>query len=233
MRTAAPQEPSAQAGNGARARGRKILPTDAFEREIRELEFELVGGVDEVGRGALAGPVVAAAVILPPDFSIPGLRDSKLIPEEEREEVYAAVVGTALCWGVGIIDQGMIDTINILQATFAAMRAAVAEMPLRPQYLLIDGRDTPDLGVPSRAVIGGDALCSSIAAASVVAKVTRDRILRLKDPEMPQYGFARHKGYGTREHRRAILEHGPTEFHRQSFLGRLTSAGERSWGEEE
>jgi len=200
---------------------RSILPSDDHERALYDLGFEYVAGVDEAGRGALAGPVVAAAVVLPHGSSIDGVRDSKLIPEPEREELYERIIRDAVCWSVGVVGQEEIDRINILQATFLAMRTAVrGAMPV-PHYVLIDGRDAPDVGVPCRAIIGGDGLCRSIAAASIVAKVTRDRILRSKDPEMPMYGFARHKGYATREHCRAILEHGPTPFHRHSFLGRL------------
>lgn len=200
---------------------RSILPTDDHERELHGLGFQHVAGVDEVGRGALAGPVVAAAVVLPHGSFIEGVRDSKLIPEPERESLYEHIVRDAICWSVGIVGEEEIDRINILQATFVAMRAAVVGVLPRPDFVLIDGRDAPDVGAPCRAIIGGDGLCRSIAAASIVAKVTRDRILRSKDREMPVYGFARHKGYATLEHRRAILEHGPTSFHRRSFLGRL------------
>ncbi len=187
--------------------------------------FEMVAGVDEVGRGALAGPVVAAAVILPADCSIDGVRDSKLVPEAERERLYQQIVESAICWSVGSICQRTIDSINILQATFQAIRQAVGGLAVRPGYVLVDGRDSVDVGLPCRAIIGGDAICTSIAAASLVAKVTRDRLLRLQDELMPEYGFARHKGYATAEHRRAIGEHGPSSFHRLSFLGRIIEVG--------
>lgn len=198
-----------------------ILPTNDHERSIRALGFERVAGIDEAGRGALAGPVVAAAVLLPHDCTIDGVRDSKLVREPERERLYDAVMERAVCWGVGIVGQDVIDRINILQASFLAMRIAVAEMEILPDYALIDGRDAPDVGVPCQAIISGDALSGAIAAASIIAKVTRDRILRGQHEIMPCYGFDRHKGYGTPEHRRAILEHGATGFHRVSFLGKL------------
>lgn len=201
--------------------GGSIVPTDEHERELRCLGFEMIAGVDEVGRGALAGPVVAAAVLLPCDCAIDGVRDSKLVAEPERERLYDEIIARALCWGVGIVGHDEIDRINILQATFVAMRIAIFSLPITPDYVLIDGRDIVQVGIPCRAIIDGDALCRSIAAASIVAKVTRDRIMRGHDALMPHYGFGRHKGYATPEHRRAILEHGPTGIHRRSFLGKL------------
>lgn len=198
-----------------------MAPPDDHEREIRALGFELIAGVDEVGRGALAGPVVAGAVLLPCDAVIEGVRDSKLVPEPEREELYEAIVSRAICWSVGIVEHQEIDRINILQATFVAMRQALAALAVRPEYVMIDGRDTVDVGLPCRAIIAGDALCSSIAAASIVAKVTRDRIMRRLEEEYPGYGFARHKGYATEAHRQAIRELGPTRVHRLSFLGKV------------
>ena len=195
-------------------------PTNDHENEIRALGFELVAGVDEVGRGALAGPVVAAAVLLPCDCIIEGVRDSKLVPEARREALYDAVLARAIAWSVGIVSHEEIDRINILQATFLAMKIAVGGLAVPPDYVLIDGRDLVELGRPCRAIIDGDALCHSIAAASIVAKVTRDRIMRREDELHPHYGFARHKGYGTAMHRGAILEHGPCVIHRRSFLRR-------------
>ncbi len=196
-------------------------PTDEHEQELRALGFERIAGVDEAGRGALAGPVVAAAVLMPCDELIPGVRDSKLIPEEKREELYEEIIRRAHCWGVGIVGQEEIDRINILQATFRAMRIAVAELRIQPDYVIIDGRDAVEVGFPCRAIIDGDALCSSIAAASIIAKVTRDRIMRRLGEEMPAYGFAQHKGYATEAHRRAIREMGPTAVHRFSFLNKI------------
>ena len=196
-------------------------PTNERERELRLLGFERIAGVDEVGRGALAGPVVAAAVLLPCDCIIDGVRDSKLVAEPERERLYDVIVGCALAWSVGIVDNGEIDRINILQATFEAMRIAVRTLPIPPDYVLIDGRDAVPFGIPCRAIIDGDAFCHAIAAASLIAKVTRDRIMRTLDETHPQYGFARHKGYATPQHRRAVIEHGPTAIHRRSFLGKV------------
>ncbi len=197
------------------------LPTDEQERELRACGFERIAGVDEAGRGALAGPVVAAAVLLPYNCHIVGVRDSKLVAEPERERLYGEITACALAWSVGIIDNAEIDRINILQATFQAMRLAVRGLAPSPDYVLIDGRDAVDVGTPCRAIVGGDGLCVSIAAASIVAKVTRDRLMRAHHEHLPQYGFARHKGYGTAVHRKAIIEHGPTALHRLSFLGRI------------
>lgn len=204
--------------------GRAALPTSCFEEELRGLGFERVAGVDEAGRGALAGPVVAAAVVLPADCAIAGVRDSKLVPEPEREQLYDAVVGSALAWAVGIVDNEVIDRVNILQATLRAMLSAIESLASRPDYVLVDGRDTVRSLVPCRAIVDGDALCLSIAAASLIAKVTRDRIMREHHERLPAYGFARHKGYGTAEHRRAVLEHGPTAIHRRTFLVKLLAA---------
>jgi ribonuclease HII len=198
-----------------------VVIVDLYRREIQELGFGLVAGVDEVGRGALAGPVVAAAVILPEDCRIEGVRDSKLVPEPERERLYDEITARALGWSVGIVSERIIDEINILQATFVAMRHAVDALAPRADYVLIDGRDAVEMGIPCRAIIGGDALCPSIAAASIVAKVTRDRIMRALDEELPQFGFARNKGYATHFHRQAIAEHGPATVHRMTFLRKL------------
>lgn len=203
------------------------LPTDSHERELRALGFEVIAGVDEVGRGALAGPVVAAAVVLPVGVAIDGVRDSKMVPEPERERLYDAVTSAALAWSVGIVESDEIDRINILQATFKAMRCAVETLTATPDYVLVDGRDTAGLAIPCRAVVGGDALSTSIAAASLVAKVTRDRIMRRLAARHPAYGFAKHKGYGTAEHRAAILLHGPADEHRRSFLRKLFEEGSR------
>ena len=201
-------------------------PTFDSENELRSLGFEHVAGIDEVGRGALAGPVVAAAVLLPCDCTIEGLRDSKLLPERRREELYGEILSHAIAWGVGIVDNTQIDRINILQATFVAMRIAYDQLAVIPDYVLIDGRDALALGRPCRPIIGGDGTCCSIAAASIVAKVTRDRIMREYHETLPQYGLDRNKGYGTEEHRRAIMEHGVTPIHRWSFLSKLLEVGE-------
>jgi ribonuclease HII len=200
-------------------------PTFDSENQLRSLGFERVAGIDEVGRGALAGPVVAAAVLFPCDCPIEGLRDSKLLPERRREELYDEILTHAISWGVGIVGNEQIDRINILQATFVAMRIAFDQLTVAPDYVLIDGRDAVALGKPCRPIIGGDGICCSIAAASIVAKVTRDRIMRQYHELLPQYGLDRNKGYGTDEHRRAILEHGVTPIHRWSFLSKLLETG--------
>lgn len=198
-----------------------IEPTDEFERKLRALGYGRIAGIDEAGRGALAGPVVAAAVLLSPDFEVCGVRDSKLIPEPEREELYEKIVDAAAGWGVGIVDNGEIDAINILQATFRAMKHAVSALAAPPDIAIIDGRDAPDVGVPCTALVKGDQLCVSIAAASIVAKVTRDRIMREEDQRFPAYRLAQNKGYGTPFHRSAIERHGPTPIHRLTFLGNV------------
>lgn len=203
------------------ASSRAPLPDGLFERELRRSGHTAIAGVDEVGRGALAGPVVAAAVILPEGFDLPGVRDSKCVPEPEREVLAAAIRERAVAWSVGVVEREEIDTINILQATFKAMRLAVAGLAVVPSLVLVDGRDAPPLGPPVQSIIGGDRSVLSVAAASLVAKVTRDAVMHQLDREYPLYGFARHKGYGTPAHRAAILEYGPSSTHRHSFLGKL------------
>ncbi len=198
-----------------------IPPTYQFEDELRELGFDRIAGLDEAGRGALAGPVVAAAVVLPPGCLLAGVRDSKLVPEAERETLYQTITQAAVAWGVGIVPNDVIDRVNILQATFIAMRQAIEALRPAPHYVLVDGRDAIGGGFPCRAIVGGDGRSMSIAAASLIAKVTRDRIMRQMDREFPAYGFARHKGYGTAAHRQAVLTHGCSRIHRMSFLGRL------------
>ena len=198
------------------------LPTDFFEQQLRQQHAcTQIAGVDEAGRGALAGPVVAAAVVLPVGVVPEGVRDSKLIPKQERERLYDLVIQQAVAWGVGIIDQREIDRINILRATFAAMRQAVQSLPASPDALLIDGRDVVDVGLPCQAIVGGDRVSVSIAAASIVAKVTRDRIMQAEHQRYPQFGFNQHKGYGTAQHRQAIQLHGPSQLHRLTFLRKL------------
>jgi len=178
-----------------------------------------VAGVDEAGRGPLAGPVVAAAVILRPGAVVPGLDDSKKIDEDRREELYGEIIRASLTWGVGVVGTALVDRLNVLEATRLAMRRAVARLTVRPDYVLVDGWPVPDLGVPHRGVVDGDALCASVAAASVVAKVTRDRIMRCLGRRFPAYGFERNKGYGTPEHREALRRLGPCPAHRRTFLG--------------
>lgn len=179
----------------------------------------LVGGVDEVGRGPLIGPVCAAAVILKPGDDIEGVNDSKKLSEKKREALFAVIMERALAVGVGYASAREIDEINILQATFLAMERAVQALAVQPDGLLIDGnRVPPGLKIPCEAIVGGDAKSPSIAAASIIAKVSRDRLMIALDRQYPQYGFAAHKGYPTAAHYRALDEYGEIEGYRKSFL---------------
>jgi ribonuclease HII len=177
----------------------------------------LIAGVDEAGRGPLAGPVVAAAVILHPQRRIPGLRDSKLLTARERERLAIEIRMYAVAWAVAESDVGEIDTVNILQATLLAMRRAVERLTQRPDVVWIDGQHCPPLDCPTRAIVGGDRDISAIAAASILAKTGRDAMLVELDREYPVYGFCRHKGYSTPEHLAALAAHGPCPAHRRSF----------------
>jgi ribonuclease HII len=189
-----------------------------FEREAREASYRLVAGVDEAGRGPLAGPVVAAAVMLPENFDLKGITDSKKLSAKARERAFAKIREGAVAVGVGIADCETIDRVNILQATFLAMKAALADMGAAFDYVLVDGdKRIPEIGVAQAAIVEGDALSASIAAASIIAKVTRDCIMVELAEEFPGYGFDRHKGYCTREHLAAIEEHGVCDVHRKSF----------------
>jgi len=195
-------------------------PGNALEERLRAGGVH-VAGIDEAGRGPLAGPVVAAAVIFPPGTFIPGVDDSKKLSPAERERLIAIVTGAALAFGVGVVESDLIDEINILNAAFLAMDRAVAALRIRPGHLIVDGnlfRPGPATqDVPVTTVVGGDATCFSVAAASIVAKVTRDRLMEAHDVRFPGYGFARNKGYGTAEHRAAILRLGLTPIHRRTF----------------
>jgi ribonuclease HII len=194
------------------------MPDLTFEMAVWSDGSELVAGVDEAGRGCLAGPVVAAAVILRRDADIPGLNDSKLLTPEEREEVFPLIREQALCIGLGQCMPDEIDRLNILWAAMEAMRRAVEELAPAPGHLLIDGdRGIPNCRFPQRPIVGGDAQSLSIAAASVVAKVTRDRLMARLDVEYPQYGFLQHKGYATEGHYAALAAHGPSPHHRRTF----------------
>ena len=176
-----------------------------------------IAGVDEVGRGPLFGPVVAAAVILPKGCSLQGLDDSKKLTEKKRNELDLEIRANAVCWAIAEVDAETIDRINIRMASLLAMRKAVEQLPLRPDFLLIDGRDTIEWECPQQAVIHGDAISFSIAAASVLAKVYRDRLLVELDRDYPGYGLAQHKGYGSPAHLAALKRLGPTPLHRKSF----------------
>lgn len=179
-------------------------------------------GVDEAGRGPLAGPVCAAAVILPADCVIEGLNDSKKLSEKKRDALYDIIKEKAISYSIALASVEEIEEHNILQATFLAMTRAVDGLSVPADFALIDGNKIPpQLGIPAKFVIGGDALSASIAAASVLAKVTRDRLMLELDEQYPQYGFQKHKGYGTKDHREALLTYGPSPIHRMSFLGKI------------
>ncbi|MBI5473859.1 MAG: ribonuclease HII [Ignavibacteriae bacterium] len=191
-----------------------------YEREYWRDGVLNVAGVDEAGRGPLAGPVVAAAVIFKPEYFIEGVNDSKVLAPEEREELYARIVAEAVTFGVGVIHHDVIDHVNILQATYKAMHEAIRQLSVTPSMLLIDGNRFLDNGIAYKTIIDGDALSFSIAAASIVAKVTRDRMMIDYEKQFPGYGFAKHKGYATPEHRDAIKRLGLCEIHRRSFTVR-------------
>ena len=189
-----------------------------IERQCFAGGFDIVCGVDEAGRGPLAGPVCAAAVILPKEYEIPGLNDSKKLTDKKRRELYDVITQQAVCYGIAFADEKEIDEINILQATFRAMERAVAQLSISPDIVLVDGNRAPALGFPMKTVIKGDSLSASIAAASILAKVTRDRLMEEQDTLYPAYGFAVHKGYGTKRHYEALAAEGPCPIHRMSFL---------------
>lgn len=189
-----------------------------FERSLLGHDARSAAGVDEAGRGALAGPVIAAAVMLPDDAVIPGLDDSKRLTPARRDVLYERITAIATAVGVGRSDPAAIDAVNIRRANLLAMKEAVEALSPPPGHLLVDGIDVIDWRGPQTTVVGGDARSLSIAAASVIAKVTRDRIMIACDPDFPEYGFARHKGYGTAAHLAALEAHGPSAVHRRSFL---------------
>lgn len=191
-----------------------------FEREYEHLGY--ICGIDEVGRGPFAGPVVAGAVILPPDCEILYVNDSKQLSEKMREQLYDEIMEKAVSVAVGYANPQRIDEINILQATYEAMREAVSKLDVTPQILLNDAVTIPQITIPQVPIIKGDAKSISIAAASIVAKVTRDCLMREYDKIMPEYGFASNKGYGSKEHIEAIKKYGPTPIHRRSFIHNVT-----------
>ena len=192
-----------------------------IEKEILDSGIMPVCGVDEAGRGPLAGPVCAAAVILPRGLEIPGLNDSKKLTEKKRDALYDVIVKEAVSYGIAFAAVEEIEELNILGATFLAMNRAIAALDTVPALTLIDGNRNSGIELPSRCIIGGDGKCASIAAASILAKVTRDRYMYEMAEKYPQYGFDRHKGYGTKAHYAAIREFGPSEIHRMSFLKKM------------
>lgn len=192
-----------------------------LEQVFREQGVVLLCGVDEAGRGPLAGPVCAGAVILDPAKPIEGLDDSKKLSPKRREILFSEITAKALAFGVGWAGPEEIDAINILQATFAAMRRAVESMGLAPELVLVDGNRDPGLGVATKCMVKGDSHYASIAAASILAKVSRDQVMEDLAKQYPAYGFEVHKGYPTKAHRQAVLEHGPSPVHRRTFLKKL------------
>lgn len=195
----------------------RLIRMTEFERKCYEKGFKLIAGVDEVGRGPLAGPVVAAAVILGEGLLIPGVNDSKKLSEEKREYLYEEIKSKALCCSVGIVDEKIIDEINILNAACLAMKKALEGLAEKPDYILLDAVTLKDVGIPQKGIIKGDALSLSIAAASIIAKVERDRMVSAYDEKYPHFAFSKHKGYGTREHMECIKKYGLLPVHRRSF----------------
>ena len=190
----------------------------AIENSWFARDVKIICGVDEAGRGPLAGPVCAAAVILPPNAEIPGLNDSKKLSDKKRRELYPIIKEQAIAYGIAFVDHQKIDEINILQATYLAMSNAIEQLSVKPELALVDGNRAGDFGVPVETVVHGDSLSASIAAASVLAKVSRDDYMLQMAEEYPQYDFEIHKGYGTKAHYAALTAHGPSPIHRMTFL---------------
>lgn len=194
-----------------------MTPNLFYERQLKAQGSKFVAGIDEAGRGPLAGPVVAGACILPDPFFIPGLNDSKLLSEEEREQVFDKILRLGCDYGIGIAEVSEIDRLNILRASFLAMYRALKQLKQTPCSILVDGHLTPSFGIPTVPIIRGDSKSASIAASSVLAKVTRDRLMRELSAQYPQYGFCSHKGYATPEHLKKLEKFGPCAIHRKSF----------------
>lgn len=190
-----------------------------YERELWNKGYEFVAGVDEAGRGPLAGPVYAAAVILPKGVVIDGVNDSKKLTEKKREALFEVIKETAVAYAIVSVDEKEIDEINILNASMKAFAKALSELSQKADYALLDGNRAPKLDIPYEAVVKGDAKSQSIAAASILAKVSRDRYITEMDTVYPQYGFAKHKGYPTKEHKEAVAQYGPSPIHRLTFKG--------------
>ena len=189
-----------------------------IESSVRDEGYEIICGVDEAGRGPLAGPVCAAAVILPMGLEISGLTDSKKLTDKKRRELFPVIKEQAIAYGIGLASHEEIDEINILQATYLAMERALAQLSVKPDIALIDGNRAKDFGLPVRTVVKGDSLSMNIAAASILAKVTRDDLMLELAEKYPEYGFEVHKGYGTKAHYEALRAHGASEIHRKTFL---------------
>lgn len=201
-----------------RAENERLEMINIFENEGYEKGFTYIGGIDEAGRGPLAGPVVAAVVVFKAGTKIEGINDSKKLSEAKRDELFEIIKEEALDYGIGIVQKDEIDEYNILNATYMAMKKAVNCLKQKPDYLLVDAAHIPDVDIEQKSIIKGDSKSISIAAASILAKVTRDSIMYEYDKMYPEYGFASHKGYGTDQHYKAIREHGITSIHRRSFL---------------
>ena len=199
------------------------MPDYSFELAAHEAGYQVVCGIDEAGRGPLSGPVVAAACVLDPSVEIPGLNDSKKLSPAKREQLFGKITESALDYAIGMASPEEIDSLNILNATMLAMRRAIAGLKTRADFALVDGNCTRDFPIPARAIVKGDALSCSISAASILAKVTRDRLCLEDEKNYPQYGFAKHKGYGTAEHIAALKKYGPCPIHRKTFLKFLSS----------
>lgn len=197
----------------------RAIRMQRYERSAYQKGAEYIAGVDEAGRGCLAGPVVAAAVILPKGISLPGVNDSKQLTEARREALFPQIQEQAISVGVGIISAETIDKVNILQATYLAMEQAIAELAPQPDHLLLDAVNLQRVAIRQQGIKKGDSLSISIAAASIIAKVTRDRLMLDYAKQFPHYGFTKHKGYGTKQHREAIAAHGPCPIHRKTFRG--------------
>ena len=197
------------------------LVREALGSSVSDSDVIVIAGIDEAGRGPLAGPVAAGACVLPADHDILYLNDSKKLSAKKRDMLFDQIKEEALAWSVGLVDPARIDEINILQATYEAMRLAISQLKVPPTLLVNDAVTIPGIQIPQVPVIKGDAKCISIAAASILAKVTRDRIMEEMDEKYPEYGFAKHKGYGTKEHMDAIREFGPCPIHRRSFITRI------------
>ena len=189
-----------------------------YEQELNNSGYINVAGVDEAGRGPLCGPVVAAAVILPKNIDIEGINDSKKLSEKKREKIYEEIISNKdIYYGIGISDVDVIEKVNILNATKLAMKDAINNLKLKPDYVIIDGNQKIDISIPSQTLVSGDSKSASIAAASIIAKVTRDRMMKSCDEKYPEYNFAKHKGYGTKAHIEAIQKYGLCDIHRPSF----------------
>jgi len=196
----------------------RLLSMSVYEKKVKQQGYSIVAGVDEAGRGPLAGPVVAAACILPEDFFLPHLNDSKLLTPTLRKQLFAKMTKRCdIVYAIGIVDAEKIDEINILQATMLAMTQAINSLSVKPDYILFDGKQLPNIDIAHEGIVKGDSKSVSIAAASIIAKQTRDDLMLQYHKKYPQYGFDQHKGYGTKKHKDAIFLHGPASIHRKSF----------------